>query len=148
MQICDTRFILVRTECPYVQFELSCSCTQFAVGVTNGRLQIVVLSFVWMVITFSTLTSGGVVEQCSPPEQSCRVTAHPVSYRGMGKWSRSHAWVSFDPLVVSRTMELVGRHVAVRVCPARVGRGGAPPPPIARVGRGDTLPRGSDEAEP
>jgi len=25
----DTRIILVRAECPYVQFELSCSCTWF-----------------------------------------------------------------------------------------------------------------------
>jgi hypothetical protein len=31
-------FILVRAERPYVQFELSCSCTQkFVAGVTNGR---------------------------------------------------------------------------------------------------------------
>jgi len=37
MQVCDTRFILVRTECPYAQFELLYSCTQFVVGVTNGR---------------------------------------------------------------------------------------------------------------
>jgi len=33
MQGCDTRHILFRTLCPYVQFELSCFCTQFAVGI-------------------------------------------------------------------------------------------------------------------
>jgi len=37
MQVCDTRFILVRAECPYVQFELLHSCTQFVVGVTNKQ---------------------------------------------------------------------------------------------------------------
>jgi len=36
----DTRFILVRTECPYVQFAAAArviSTERFVVGVTNGR---------------------------------------------------------------------------------------------------------------
>ena len=37
MQVCDTRFILVRAECPYVQLDLLRSCTQFVIGVTNER---------------------------------------------------------------------------------------------------------------
>ena len=38
IQVTAQGFILVRAECPYIQFELSCSCIQmFAVGVTNGR---------------------------------------------------------------------------------------------------------------
>ena len=38
IQVKAQGFILVRAECPYVQFELSCSYTQmFALGVTNGR---------------------------------------------------------------------------------------------------------------
>ena len=37
MQVCDTRFILVQVERPYVQFELLRSCTPFAVGVTRRR---------------------------------------------------------------------------------------------------------------
>jgi len=37
MQVCDTKFILVRAKCLYIQFELLRSCTRFVVGVTNGR---------------------------------------------------------------------------------------------------------------
>ena len=37
MQVCDTRFILVRAESPYVQLDLLRSCTQFVIGVTNKR---------------------------------------------------------------------------------------------------------------
>ena len=36
----DTRFILVRAECPYVQFVVAARVTsieKFVVGVTNGR---------------------------------------------------------------------------------------------------------------
>ena len=33
----DTRFILIRAERPYVQFDLLQSCTQFVVGITNGQ---------------------------------------------------------------------------------------------------------------
>ena len=48
-------------------------------------------------------------------------------------------------MVVPRTMELVDRHVAVRV-PAREGR--VRQSPSARVGRGGALPRESGDAEP
>ena len=51
--------------------------------------------FVRTVNTSSTLTSKGMVERCSPLEQSSHVAAHPVSYQGMDELSRSRTWVSF-----------------------------------------------------
>ena len=96
-------------------------------------------------VDFPTEWLSSALPQRSP------VASPPIPFR-TEVWANGHDHARgspFDPLVASRTMELVGRHVAVRVRPARVGRGGAPPPPpVARVGRDDTLPRGSDEAEP